>query len=109
MEWGWLGVGIDEVPDEDVAKLGLSEARGVLIRQVMPGEPAEKAGLRAMDVVLGVDGESVHGPRDLQRIIATSPPGKTVKLRVVREGKEQEVPVVVGLYQEPSERPRPAR
>lgn len=109
VEWGWLGVGIDEVPDEDVAKLGLSEARGVLIRQVMPGEPAEKAGLKAMDVVVGVDGEMVHGPRDLQRIIATAPPGKTVKLRVVREGKEQELSAVVGVYQEPSERPRPGR
>lgn len=109
VEWGWLGVGIDEVPEEELAKLGLSEARGVLIRRVMPGEPADKAGLKAMDVILSVDGEPLNGPRDLQRIIATSPPGKTVRLLVVREGKETELAATIGLYQEPSGRERPAR
>ena len=108
VEWGWLGVGIAEVPDEDVSKLGLSEARGVVIRDVMPGEPADQAGVKAMDVVLGVDGEPVQGPRDLQRIIASSPPGKTVKLQIVREGKETELSVTVGLYKEPPPR-EPAR
>jgi len=109
VEWGWLGVGIDEVPDEDLAKLGLSEARGVLVRQVMPGEPADKGGLKAMDVILSVDGEPLQGPRDLQRIIAISPPGKTVRLRVVRDGKETELSVTVGLYKEPAARERPGR
>lgn len=109
VEWGWLGVGIDEVSDEDLAKLGLSEARGVLVRRVMPGEPADKGGLKAMDVILNVDDEPVNGPRDLQRIIATSPPGKTVTLRVVREGKETALSVTVGLYQEPTARERPGR
>ncbi len=107
VEWGWLGVGIDEVSDEDLPKLGLSEPRGVIIRQVMPGEPADKAGLKTMDVVLGVNGEPVRTPRDLQRIIATSPPGKTLKLQIVREGKEAELPVVVGLYREPGSEERP--
>jgi serine protease Do len=109
VEWGWLGVGIAEIPEEDVAKLGLSEPRGVLIRQVMAGEPAERGGIKAMDVILSVDGEPVHGPRDLQRIIATSSPGKTVRLRVMREGKETELSVVVGVYQEPPARERPGR
>lgn len=103
VEWGWLGVGIAEVSDEDVPKLGLSNPLGALVRQVMPGEPADKGGLKAMDVILSVDEEPVQGPRDLQRIIATSPPGKTVKLRLVREGKETELSVTVGLYQERSQ------
>ena len=55
------------------------------------------------------DGEPVHGPRDLQRIIATSSPGKTVLLRVMREGKETELSVVVGMYQEPPARERSGR
>lgn len=106
VEWGWLGVAIAEVPEEDLPKLGLSAAQGVLVRQVMPGEPAEKGGLKAMDVILSIDSEPVQGPRDLQRIIATSPPGKTVKLRVVREGKETDLSVTVGLYHESAERQR---
>ncbi len=106
VDWGWLGVAIDEVPDEGTSKLGLSEARGVLVREVLAGEPADRAGLKALDVILSVDSEPIHGPRDLQRVIATTPPGKTVKLRLIREGKETDLPVTVGLYQEPTERQR---
>lgn len=104
VEWGWLGVGIADVSDEDVPKLGLGTPRGALVRQVTPGEPADKGGLKTMDVILSVDGEPVQGPRDLQRIIATSPPGKTVKLQIIREGKETELSVTVGIYQEPAKR-----
>lgn len=107
VEWGWLGVAIDEVSEEDLARLGLSEPRGVLIRRVMPGEPAEKAGVKANDVVLAVDGAPVAGPRDLQRIIAVAPVGKVVTLTVVRDGKETALPVTVGLYREPVARRAP--
>ncbi len=112
IEWGWLGVGIDEVSDDDLSKLGLKEARGVLIRRVMPGEPADKAGLKPNDVVLAVDGARVEGPRDLQRIIAAAPVGQVVKLTIVRQRQETDVPVTVGLYQEPTARqesPAPPR
>lgn len=115
VEWGWLGVGIDEISEEDLAKLGLKEARGVVIRRVMPGEPADKGGVKANDVILAVDGARVDTPRDLQRIIATAPVGKIVTLTVVREGEEKDLSVTVGLYQEPAARreaparPRPPR
>ena len=109
VEWGWLGVAIDEVPEEDAAQLGLSEARGALVRQVLPGAPAETAGVEPKDVILGIDGESISGPRDLQRIIATTTPGKIVTLRLIREGKETELSVTVGLYQEPGENRPSAR
>ncbi len=104
IEWGWLGVGIDEVSDEDLAKLGLKEPRGVVIRRVMPGEPADKGGVKPNDVVLAVDGARVDGPRDLQQKIATAPPGKVLTLTIVRGGQERAVPVTVGLYQEPTAR-----
>ena len=110
IEWGWLGVGIDEVSDDDLSKLGLKEARGVLIRRVMPGEPADKAGLKPNDVVLAVDGARVEGPRDLQRIIAAASVGQVVKLTIVRQRQETDVSVTVGVYQEPAARQEsPAR
>jgi serine protease Do len=108
VEWGWLGVGIDEVSEEDLAKLGLRETRGVLIRRVTPGEPADQGGVRANDVVLAVGEERVDGPRDLQRIIAVTPVGTTVRLTIIREGEEKNLSVTVGRYQEQSARPRPA-
>ncbi|HEY7203181.1 MAG TPA: trypsin-like peptidase domain-containing protein [Methylomirabilota bacterium] len=101
VEWGWLGVTIAEVPDEDAAKFGLKEPKGVLIRQVAAGQPADQGGIKANDVVVSVDGASVEGPRDLQRIISSTPVGKVVKISLMREGKETEVAVTVGAYQAP--------
>jgi serine protease Do len=108
VEWGWLGVTIAEVPDEDAAKFGLKEPKGVLIRQVVVGQPADQGGIKANDVVVSVDGASVEGPRDLQRIISSTPVGKVVKISLMREGKETEVAVTVGAYQgaPPSRVPR---
>jgi len=107
VEWGWLGVSIAEVPDEDAPKLGLKEPKVVLIRQVVSGQPADQGGIKANDVVVSVDGASVEGPRDLQRIISSTPVGKVVKISLMREGKEQEVAVTVGAYQ--AQAPRPTR
>mgnify|MGYP001613496443 CR=1 FL=1 len=72
----------------------------------MAGQPADQGGLKAMDVVLAVDGSPVDAPRDLQRIIAITPVGKTVTLTVQRDGKETAVPVTVGRYQEQESRRR---
>ncbi len=104
VEWGWLGVSIAEVTDDDLARLKLREAKGVLIRDVMPGEPAEKGGLRANDVILGIDGTQLESPRDLQRVVSSMPVGKTVRVVVLREGRETELEVTIGLYRE---RPAP--
>jgi serine protease Do len=113
VEWGWLGVSIAEVGEDDLAKYNLKEARGVLIRQVVAGQPADQGGVKANDVVLAVDGSPIEEPRDLQRIIASTPVGKTVKLSVMREGKETELSVTVGSYQgngvtRPAPAPKPA-
>ncbi len=109
VEWGWLGVGIAEIGDEDMPKYQLKEPRGVLIRHVVEGQPADKGGVKAEDVILAVDGAQIDGPRDLQRIISTTPVGRTVKLNVMRGGKETEVAVIIGPYQTSAPRPQPRR
>jgi serine protease Do len=101
VEWGWLGVGITEVADEDMERLKLRDPKGVLIRSVMPGEPADRGGLRPDDVVVALDGTRLNGPRDLQRIIALTPVGQRIRIAVLRKGQETELEVVVGLYREP--------
>ena len=103
VEWGWLGVGLDEVSDEDATQLGLKDTRGVIIRRVMPDQPAAKGGMKEKDVVVKIGNTPVAAPRDLQRIIASTPPGKLLNLVVIRENKEVELSVTVGLYQEPPE------
>jgi len=109
VEWGWLGVGIAEIGDEDMPKYQLKEARGVLIRNVVAGQPADKGGVKAEDVILAVDGAQIEGPRDLQRIISTTPVGRAVKLYVMRGGKETELEVTIGPYQAAAPRPQPRR
>ena len=56
VEWGWLGVSITEVSDEDAERLKLADSKGVLVRGVIPGEPAERGGLKANDVLTTLDG-----------------------------------------------------
>ncbi len=109
VQWGWLGVSIAEIGDDDVSKFKLKEQRGVLVRQVVTGQPADQGGVKANDVILAVDGSRVEEPRDLQRIISITPVGKVVKLSVIREGKEAEVEVKVGVYQAESSTRTPRR
>ena len=104
VEWGWLGVSIAEITDDDLGRLKLNEARGVLIRSVMPGEPAEKGGIKANDVITAIDGTTLNTPRDLQRIVSASPVGKRIKVLVLREGKPSEVEVEIGRYKEPDDK-----
>jgi serine protease Do len=104
VDWGWLGVSIAEVTDEDVGRLKLSEAKGVLIRSVLPGEPAEKGGIKANDVITAIDGTALATPRDLQRIVSSSPVGKRVRVMVVRDGKPSEIEIEIGRYREPEEK-----
>jgi serine protease Do len=102
VEWGWLGISIAEITDEDLGRLKLSEARGVLVRGVMPGEPAERGGVKPEDVIVAVDGTQLETPRDLQRVVSSTPVGKRVRVMLVRDGQPTEVEVTIGLYKEPS-------
>jgi serine protease Do len=103
VEWGWLGVRIDEITEDNAREYGLGAPRGVAIAGVMPGQPAAAAGLKARDVVLAVDGSRVSTPRELQRVIASTPVGTTVRMALLRDGQEQELAVTVGRYPEEDE------
>lgn len=88
---GQLGVGIQAVTSDLAAGLGLKEGRGVLVSSVMPGGPAEKAGIRPGDVITAIDGTPVDDPNAFRNRIATTPPGTTVTLAVLRDGREQQI------------------
>jgi serine protease Do len=82
---GQLGVVIQGM-DEDLAKaVGLDRPKGALVGQVVPGSPGEKAGLKAGDVILSVDGRLVPHMEDLPRMIAPHQPGTNVSLQVWRD------------------------
>ena len=105
VEWGWLGVSIAEVGDDDLDRLKLREPKGVLVRGVMPGEPADQGGVKADDVIIALDGTALEAPRDLQRLVSTAPVGKRVRVLLMRAGEQKEMEITIGRYQERVERP----
>ena len=93
---GYLGVGIQPVDDDIAAALGLPKDRGELISRVEPGEAAAKAGLKAGDVVVRVNGTEVNPDTTLSRLVANVAPGGQARLDVIRDGKPQTITAVVG-------------
>ncbi len=91
---GWLGVVIQEITPEIAEAIGVKE--GVLVSQIAPNSPAERAGLKAGDIIVAVDGEKVREVRDLQFRIMKTPPGTEIKLSIIRDGKTQQIKVKVG-------------
>jgi len=85
---GWLGIGIQPLTPELAKSFSLQAEEGVLINQVMPGSPAEAAGLKTGDLIRSVDGKTITDPRQLQRFIAETEIGKSVEVSILR-GKEQ--------------------
>ncbi len=87
----WLGVKLEDVSADDVKELKLPGAYGAKISEVEPNSPASKAGLQANDVIVEFDGERVRSVAELRRLIRETPAGRTVSVRVVRDGKDQSV------------------
>lgn len=96
----WLGVELQAV-DSDIARdLGLDRPQGVLVRRVVGGSPAARAGLRAGDVILSVDGVTVDDPSTLAYRVSLKPIGERVRLVVWRDGQER----ILALTLEAAER-----
>ncbi|HXZ85379.1 MAG TPA: Do family serine endopeptidase [Myxococcota bacterium] len=84
---GWLGVTVQVVTPELAAALKLESQKGALVGQVVPGGPADKAGVKHGDVIETFAGKVIDKPRDLSRTVAATEVGKSVELGVVRDGK----------------------
>jgi serine protease Do len=93
---GRLGVTIQGLDAELAQNFGLDKPVGALIANVESGSPAEKAGLRSGDVVLGVNGQKVADSADLPRIIGDQKPGSAVRLSIWRERKARDINVTLG-------------
>jgi serine protease Do len=93
----FLGVHPEEVTRENASRYNLTgEPRGVGVREVVKGGPAEKAGLRAGDVILRFDGEEVTSVRKLNRLIDEAAPEHSARLTILRGGAQQEVAATLG-------------
>ena len=97
---GLLGVAIQDMTPELAKSLGLKESKGALVSQVVPGGPADKAGIEQGDVIVNFDGQSIGDSKDLPRVVASTTVGKTVTVKLLRDGKEVERQARVGEMEE---------
>ena len=93
---GWLGVRIQAITPEFAEGFRLEKAEGALISSVTPDSPAAEAGLRSGDVILSWDGKAVEDLKDLPRLVAFTPVGKTVAVEIWRDGARETLQVVTG-------------
>jgi Do/DeqQ family serine protease len=99
----WFGASGQMVTSDLAETLGLDRPTGVLLNQLHPGGPADKAGLSRGDVVMSIDGFDVENMQGLRYRIATQKIGSKVKLTYHREGKEKSVKIK--LTEPPSDPP----
>ena len=93
---GYLGVLPDDITKEIAEAIGLGNPQGAVIRSVIAGSPAEKAGIEGGDVVTKVDGKTVDKAADLRRLVANVKPGSKTTLTVFRRGASQDIVVTIG-------------
>ncbi len=97
---GWLGVMIQEVTPQIAKALGLKEPKGALVADVTPGSPADKAGIKRGDVILEYNGHKIQDMNELPRLVANTPVGKEVEVKVWRNGQIKSLRVKVGELKE---------
>lgn len=100
---GWLGVKIQSVTDEIAETMGLKETEGALVASVTPGGPAEKSKIKAGDIILEFNGQKLDAMRQLPRIVAESPIGKDVPVKIWRDGKVIQLKAKVGELEKAQE------
>jgi len=93
---GRLGVVVQNITPDLAKAFGLSSNAGVLVAQVQPGSAADKAGIKAEDVILSVNGRGVQSYRDLRNIIGLLRVGDKLTLEIQRNGKRQVINASVG-------------
>ncbi len=97
---GWLGVQISDIDQDKKEALGLKTRKGVLINDVFAGQPADKGGIKPGDVVISIDGKRTESANELMFAVAGIEPGKKVPAKIIRNGKEMTVQVILAKRDE---------
>ena len=90
-----IGVHVSSVLPDDLERLKLSDENGALVRVIVPGGPADRAGLQVDDVIQAFEGEALTGPERLRWVASLAGVGKPVTLRVVRGGRTFDLKVTL--------------
>jgi serine protease Do len=92
---GWLGVAIQDLNADMAEYYGIEEKQGVFVADVFEGDPADQAGIKAKDIILEINGEKIKTSRQLTGMIARISVGDSVRIKILRDGKEKTVTVKI--------------
>jgi len=93
---GWFGVSIQTLTPELARQFNLKDDKGVLVGDVIENSPAEKAGLLRGDVIVEYEGKEIDDPVQLRNMVANTPPGKNVDVKIIRENKVETKHLTIG-------------
>ena len=97
---GQLGIEMQPMGRDEARALNLPDDRGAMVKRVVPGGPAEKAGIIALDVIRSVDGQPINDSSDLPPIIGGMAPGAKVRIELIRDGKPRTVTATLNALDE---------
>jgi serine protease Do len=100
---GWIGVAIQTVTPDLAQSFGLANEKGALVSEVVKDGPADKAGVKGGDIILEFDGTTIHEMTALPRMVAATPVGKKVGMKILRDGREMQLTVTVDRLKEKEE------
>lgn len=92
---GWLGVQIRDLDESLASYYKLKPFSGVYVENVVPGDPADKAGIRSGDIITTVDGQPVASGRELASLVASIPVGQKTRVALMRDGKKKNIAVKI--------------
>lgn len=93
---GWLGVQVQAITKEFAESLDLKETKGALVASVVKDSPAEKGGIKAGDILLEFDNKKIDRMAQLPQMVSRAGLGKNVQIKLLRQGKEVNIKVMVG-------------
>lgn len=94
---GWLGVQIQDVNRQLAESFGMDRPHGALVAKVVPGGPAEKAGLQIGDIIVEFNGHVIETSGELPPRVGVTPVDEKAKVKIIRHGEQQDITVKIGL------------
>jgi len=94
---GWLGVQIQDVTRQLAESFGMDRPHGALVAKVVPGGPAEKAGIQIGDIITEYNGRTIETSGELPPVVGMTPVDTNARIKVIRQGDEEELSVKIGL------------
>ena len=97
---GWLGVSTQPLTPELAQTFKIKDQKGALVSGIIANSPADKAGLKRGDLIIGLDGKPVADPVSLRNIVASLAPGTKIELKIIREAAEKSLSVTLAELNE---------